>query len=220
MTKKNLVESEAPQITIWRCVACWVSKVTRVRAYAHAPAPPPHTHKYVILTAFPLQQCFRERASVLRYNTCIACPVMSSSHLRLDLTSGLAFSPVLLTGANQFLPYFPRLLSDVREIRTHRRSALVSFMKICREGRRNLHTSPFSSCEFHENLQGRPQESAHIAVQLLWVSWKSAGKVVGICTHRRSALVSFVKIFREGRRNLHTSPFKSCEFHENLQGRP
>jgi hypothetical protein len=36
----------------------------------------PHTEKYVILIAFPRQQWFRERASVLRY-TYIACVVSS-----------------------------------------------------------------------------------------------------------------------------------------------
>ena len=36
-----------------------------------------HTHKYVILTVFPQQQLFRERASLLRY-TYIACNVYAS----------------------------------------------------------------------------------------------------------------------------------------------
>jgi hypothetical protein len=43
------------------------------------PPPRPHTHthsKYVILIAFPRQQCFRERTSVLRY-TYIASLVQS-----------------------------------------------------------------------------------------------------------------------------------------------
>ena len=58
--------------------ACWVRKATRQRAsvptrtrtsmyerartYTHT-----HTQKYVILIAFPRQQWFRERASLLRY---------------------------------------------------------------------------------------------------------------------------------------------------------
>ena len=40
---------------------------THMHARKHA-----HRDKYVILTAFPQQQCFRERASLLRY-TYIAC---------------------------------------------------------------------------------------------------------------------------------------------------
>ena len=44
-------------------IACWIPKST-------------NTHSdYVILIAFPLQQWFRESASVLRYMN-IACPVI------------------------------------------------------------------------------------------------------------------------------------------------
>jgi hypothetical protein len=48
---------------IWRVrIACWIPKVTY------------RLSEYVILIAFPLQQCLHERASVLRY-TYIACLV-------------------------------------------------------------------------------------------------------------------------------------------------
>jgi hypothetical protein len=47
---------------------CWITKATD----AHL--------EYVILIAFPRQQCLRERASVLRY-TCIACVVSRSRQL-------------------------------------------------------------------------------------------------------------------------------------------
>ena len=47
----------------------------RVPARTHARASMAHTDKYVILIAFPQQQWFRERASVLRY-TYIACLVL------------------------------------------------------------------------------------------------------------------------------------------------
>jgi hypothetical protein len=60
-----------------RVTVCWISKATRARAYARARAPtqaytstrsPTHarTQKYVILFAFPLQQWFRKRTSLLR----------------------------------------------------------------------------------------------------------------------------------------------------------
>ena len=40
----------------WRmCVACWITKATSTHS------------EYVIRIAVPLHQCFRERASVLRY---------------------------------------------------------------------------------------------------------------------------------------------------------
>ena len=64
-------------MTIWRRVACWISKATRAHANVRAHAPtharahalthvhahprsPPHTHteKYVILTAFHGNNCF------------------------------------------------------------------------------------------------------------------------------------------------------------------
>jgi hypothetical protein len=58
---------------IWRmCIAHWISKVTRAHehAFAHAPGYP-HNHartqECIILIAFPRQQWFHERASVLRY---------------------------------------------------------------------------------------------------------------------------------------------------------
>jgi hypothetical protein len=48
-------------MTIWRMrIACWIPKATNTRTGC------------VILIAFPLQQWFNERASMLRY-THIAC---------------------------------------------------------------------------------------------------------------------------------------------------
>ena len=75
---KNMVEPDRPQMTIWRRVACWMSKATRAQAHTSASKfpPPPYTHtEYVILNAFPPQQLFRERASMLRY-AYIACLVV------------------------------------------------------------------------------------------------------------------------------------------------
>jgi dynactin complex subunit len=43
-TSKNLVEPETRQTTIWRRVACWISKATRAQARANAHA---HTHTHV-----------------------------------------------------------------------------------------------------------------------------------------------------------------------------
>jgi hypothetical protein len=60
-------------MTIWRRVACWISKATHAHVYIYTHART-HTQKYVILIAFPQQQWLRERASVLRY-TYIACLV-------------------------------------------------------------------------------------------------------------------------------------------------
>ena len=71
---KNVVKAESPEITMWRRVACWLIKATRVKAHTRARAtaptptqPLPPTHKYLILIAFLRQQWFRERASLLRY---------------------------------------------------------------------------------------------------------------------------------------------------------
>ena len=53
---KNTVERDRPQTIIWRMrIACWIPKATNTHS------------QYVILTAFPLQQSFHERASILRY---------------------------------------------------------------------------------------------------------------------------------------------------------
>ena len=60
---KNIVDRSKPQMTIWSMrIACWILKAT------HA--------VYVMLIAFPLQQCLHERASLLRY-TYFACFVLS-----------------------------------------------------------------------------------------------------------------------------------------------
>jgi hypothetical protein len=67
---KNFVEPERTQMTIWRCVECWISKATRAQAHARIRAPTTthtRTQIYIILIAFPWQQRFRERASLLRY---------------------------------------------------------------------------------------------------------------------------------------------------------
>ena len=58
-------------MTVWRRVAYWIIKVTRAQVHASARAPA-HTSKYVKRSAFPRQQRFPERASMLRY-TYIMC---------------------------------------------------------------------------------------------------------------------------------------------------
>jgi len=53
---KNVIQPARPQMTTWRTrIACWIPKATDT-----------HTG-CVIFIAFPLQQWFHERASVLRY---------------------------------------------------------------------------------------------------------------------------------------------------------
>jgi hypothetical protein len=72
--------TDRPRLAIWRRVACWISKATRQQAHACTCAPTPthirnertRTQKYVILIAFPLQQCFPERFSTVCY-TYTAC---------------------------------------------------------------------------------------------------------------------------------------------------
>jgi hypothetical protein len=59
---KNVIERGRPQMTIWRMrIACWIPKATHTHTHTHT-----HTNtEYVILIAFPLQQCFaRMRLSV------------------------------------------------------------------------------------------------------------------------------------------------------------
>jgi len=61
---KNAVQSDRPQMTIWRMrFARCVTKATNT--------------EYVILTAFPLQQWLHKLASLLRYSY-IVCIVASS----------------------------------------------------------------------------------------------------------------------------------------------
>ena len=59
-------------MTTWRRVVCWISKDTRAKAHARPRAPTTthahtHAHKYIILIAFPRQESFLERSSLLRY---------------------------------------------------------------------------------------------------------------------------------------------------------
>ena len=67
---KYKVEPDRPQIKIWPMrTACCITRATNTHS------------QYVILIAFPLQQCLHERASMLRY-TYIACLVISYSTQR------------------------------------------------------------------------------------------------------------------------------------------
>jgi hypothetical protein len=56
---KNMVEPERLQTLGLMRVVRWISEAARVKAHSH-------THKYVILNAFPRQQWFRKRAPVIR----------------------------------------------------------------------------------------------------------------------------------------------------------
>ena len=67
-----MLELDWPHVTTW-CIriACWTPKVTKTQS------------KYVIHVAFPLQQCLRECASLLRY-TYIACIVVACRQMFVD----------------------------------------------------------------------------------------------------------------------------------------
>ena len=55
ITWKNIVESDRPQMTIWRvCVACWITKAKHTNS------------EYVTLVVFSLLTWLYERASMLR----------------------------------------------------------------------------------------------------------------------------------------------------------
>jgi len=60
---KNIVKPDGSQMTIWRRrIAWWITKATNALS------------EFVILSAYPLIQCWHERASILRYMH-IACIV-------------------------------------------------------------------------------------------------------------------------------------------------
>ena len=69
-----------------------VDSRTRMPSPTRAHKKNTHTHKYVILTAFPRQHWFRERASVLRY-TYIACLLDKSDYIS---NSSYLLSPTIL----------------------------------------------------------------------------------------------------------------------------
>jgi len=55
---KNSVESERPQMTLWRLrITCWIPKTTNTHTFL----------EYVILIALPLQQWSHEHISILFY---------------------------------------------------------------------------------------------------------------------------------------------------------
>jgi hypothetical protein len=63
----NVVEPERPQMTISRVrVECWIRKATRAQAHPRT-LTRGHPQSYVTHIAFPGQQWFSERASLLRY---------------------------------------------------------------------------------------------------------------------------------------------------------
>ena len=50
---KIVLEVEEPQMTIWKRVACWISKATRVQAHARALVPThphPHPHTFFLIS--------------------------------------------------------------------------------------------------------------------------------------------------------------------------
>jgi hypothetical protein len=58
-------------MAIWRMrIACWIPKATNTHS------------EYVILIAFPLQQCLRERASMLPYSELPAFLPLTCGHTR------------------------------------------------------------------------------------------------------------------------------------------
>jgi hypothetical protein len=87
---KNVVEPERPRMTIWRRVACWISKATRAQAHDRAPPthtrmyppspprgrrpppppPPTHTQKYFFPTATTVSWT---RLNVTLYVHCLSC---------------------------------------------------------------------------------------------------------------------------------------------------
>ena len=81
---KNIVQRTRPQVTIWPMrISYWITKATTTNL------------EYVTLIAFPLQQWFSERTSLLRY-TYGACLVLHSATTRISVrvkqTSLQAFS--------------------------------------------------------------------------------------------------------------------------------
>jgi hypothetical protein len=104
---KNVVEPERSQMTVWRYVACWISKARSAQAHACARS---HSTTYRLLIGFPRQQWIRERPSVLHY-TYIVCPVCPNQvfiNKRFDLflmpfirhllIDGLFFTNVKMSG--------------------------------------------------------------------------------------------------------------------------
>ena len=104
-----MVEPERPQVTIWRRIACWVSKATRAKthvrgsaltstpnshalAFAHLRAYT-HTHTDICNTPF-LQLHFvsRTRHGVTFYRNCLACHNLDGS--RLLRGTQFIFNPV------------------------------------------------------------------------------------------------------------------------------
>jgi hypothetical protein len=80
-----MAELERPQMTTWRCAACWISNATSTQVHVPVHVPTPthkhthkhtHTQKYVIFIAVPRQQWFRERASLSLYKY-IVCLLFS-----------------------------------------------------------------------------------------------------------------------------------------------
>ena len=67
---KNM--AERPQVTLLRCVTCWISKATRAQTHSRARAPTPtHAEVCTTLISFPRLQWLKERASVLRLSSLV-----------------------------------------------------------------------------------------------------------------------------------------------------
>jgi hypothetical protein len=78
LISKNLVDPERPLLATWRRVACWISKATRLQAYASARVPtnartPTSTHTY-----FSVCVSRRQRAAILSFSASMSPPYFSS----------------------------------------------------------------------------------------------------------------------------------------------
>jgi hypothetical protein len=81
---KNVVKPQRPQVTIWRLVACWISKVTRAKAHACGCAHTPtrthaRTHMHTLteicntycLSTTAVVSC--TRLNITSYVHCLSC---------------------------------------------------------------------------------------------------------------------------------------------------
>ena len=81
-TSKNLAEPETRQTTIWRRVACWISKATRAQARANARARThEHTRKHARTYKYA-RHCF-STATVVFWLTCLNITLYVHSSLVL-----------------------------------------------------------------------------------------------------------------------------------------
>jgi hypothetical protein len=157
ITSKNVVGTDRPQITIWSIrVACWIIKVTRLRANMHTPTRPcthtprrTHTHACSLCLSFFLSLSLS--LSLTHTHT----------HTHTEICNTLCFSTATMVTRRRFKSYGTRTLP-------------ILFIEVLLLQCLPLNSIVYLPSKWHsESSYTGPLSSFYLAVEVRW-SWRSS----------------------------------------------